>query len=48
MISEEKYLPCYTVLTDQFILIPPTNCLSVFDHFVGLMLKGFKDSDRHC
>ena len=22
----------------------PTNCLSVFDHFVGLMLKGLKDS----
>ena len=24
----------------QFVL--PTNCLSVFDHFVGLVLKGLK------
>ena len=26
----------------QFISKLPTNCLSVFDHFVGLMLKGLK------
>ena len=24
----------------QFVGILPTNCLSVFDHFVGLALKG--------
>ena len=24
----------------QFVGILPTNCLSVFDHFVGLTLKG--------
>ena len=23
----------------------PTNCLSVFDHFVGLVLKGLTDED---
>ena len=27
----------------QFVGILPTNCLSVFDHFVGLVLKGLKD-----
>ena len=26
----------------QFVAKLPTNCLSVFDHFVGLALKGFK------
>ena len=24
----------------KFMLLMPTNCLSVFDHFVGLLLKG--------
>ena len=24
----------------QFVVFLPTNCLSVFDHFVGLVLKG--------
>ena len=27
----------------QFVGILPTNCLSVFDHFVGMALKGLKD-----
>ena len=27
----------------QFVGNLPTNCLSVFDHFVGLALKGLKD-----
>ena len=26
----------------QFVVKLPTNCLSVFDHFVGLALKGLK------
>ena len=26
----------------QFVGNMPTNCLSVFDHFVGLVLKGLK------
>ena len=26
----------------QFVGKLPTNCLSVFDHFVGLVLKAFK------
>ena len=26
-----------------FLYFLPTNCLSVFDHFVGLALKGLKD-----
>ena len=26
----------------QFVGILPTNCLSVFDHFLGLVLKGLK------
>ena len=26
----------------QFVGDFPTNCLSVFDHFVGLVLKGLK------
>ena len=29
----------------QFVDKLPTNCLSVFDHFVGLALKGLKP---HC
>ena len=28
----------------QFVGNLPTNCLSVFDHFVGLALKGLKIS----
>ena len=28
----------------QFVAKLPTNCLSVFDHFVGLALKGLKSS----
>ena len=27
----------------QFVGNLPTNCLSVFDHFVGLTLKGFNE-----
>ena len=27
----------------QFVLNLSTNCLSVFDHFVGLALKGLRD-----
>ena len=26
----------------------PTNCVSVFDHFVGLALKGLKKIDFNC
>ena len=26
----------------------PTNCLSVFDHFVGLALKGLKHCEISC
>ena len=29
--------------TKQFVGNLPTNCLSVFDHFVGLALKGLKN-----
>ena len=29
----------------QFVGNLPTNCLSVFDHFVGLALKGLKYSE---
>ena len=28
----------------QFVGNLPTNCLSVFDHFVGLVLKGLRSS----
>ena len=28
----------------QFVGNLPTNCLSVFDHFVGLALKGLRNS----
>ena len=28
----------------QFVIKLPTNYLSVFDHFVGLALKGLRDS----
>ena len=31
----------------QFLGDMPTNCLSVFDHFVGLALKGFIDEITH-
>ena len=30
----------------QFVGYLPTNCLSVFDHFVGLALKGLKNTAR--
>ena len=33
------------VTLKQFIGNLPTNCLSVFDHFVGLALKGLIDSN---
>ena len=34
----------------QFFAKLPTNCLSVFDHFVGLVLKGLRNhrSSNHC
>ena len=32
----------------QFVGNLPTNCLSVFDHFVGLAPKGLRSSCRHC
>ena len=31
---------------NQFVGKLPTNCLSVFAHFVGLALKGLKDSAK--
>ena len=33
------------VTLKQFIGNLPTNCLSVFDHFVGLALEGLIDSN---
>ena len=30
----------------QFVCNLPTNCLSVFDHFVGLALKGLKNGAK--
>ena len=30
----------------QFVGNLPTNCLSVFDHFVGLMLKALKNTEK--
>ena len=30
----------------QFVGKLPTNCLTVFDHFVGLALKGLKKSEQ--
>ena len=30
--------------TQKVYLQQPKNCLSVFDHFVGLTLKGLRDS----
>ena len=32
----------------QFVGKLPTNCLSVFDYFVGLALKGLRDSIPKC
>ena len=29
----------------QFVGNLPTNCLSVFDHFVGLAFKGLRESE---
>ena len=31
------------ISSEMLHFILPTNCLSVFDHFVGLVLKGLKD-----
>ena len=30
----------------QFVGNLPTNCLSVFDHFVGLTLKALKNTEK--
>ena len=39
--ARKSYNPLYITKHTQIIL--PTNCLSVFDHFVGLTLMGLKD-----
>ena len=31
----------------QFVELLPTDCLSVFDHFLGLALKGLTSIQRH-
>ena len=33
--------------TQKFFRLVPRNCLSVFDHFVGLPLKGFREQIVH-
>ena len=45
--QKEKSANHKMVKNTQFVGKLPTNCLSVFDHFVGLALKGLRRSVTH-
>ena len=41
------YVLCMYVLCMYVCMYVCMNCLSVFDHFVGLVLKGLKDFNNY-
>ena len=41
-INHASYLKSKIYIYNHKVVKHPTNCLSVFDHFVGLALKGLK------